>query len=290
MMYQKNKNTSNVIIVILVVLVIGLSGFIICDKILFQKDNGQDNSNNIKDNVNNSDKINGNNDNSNNTENNTGTNNNGSSTNTNKYNEISINNQLVKNLWDISGSEWPLLNGDDDKIIEAFYKNDITIVNNLSDEIKAKLLEQQLEKIGAENDSACYNNYGCEFKYWSANVVANTYNQIFGNDNYIKNKVIGCSHYQNDYSLYHSKNCGGSVGIMGANSSLVKATQSDDEIRLYQSVKFSVENQNGSISYYKDYNKTVVTNENENMTANYVRVFKKNNFGNYYFYSVEKVK
>ena len=48
MIDQKNKNTSNVIIVILVVLVIGLSGFIICDKILFQKDNSQDNSNNIK--------------------------------------------------------------------------------------------------------------------------------------------------------------------------------------------------------------------------------------------------
>ena len=294
-MNEKNKRSTNVIIGILIVLVILLASFIVCDKILLKKDNSQENSSNIKDNGTSGnikdDENDSNNDNKENSNNGKDNNNSSNTDNdTKEYQEISISSQLVKKLWDMSGAELTLINGDDDKIIEGFYKNDITIVNNLSDEIKVMLLEKQLEKIGAENNNACYNNYGCDFKYWSANVVANTYDQIFGNDNYIKNKVIGCSNYQNDYSLYKSKNCGGSVGIMGAESNLVKATQSSDEIILYQSVKFSVENANGSMSYYKDYNKTVSTNESDNTTPNYKRIFKKNKFGNYYFYSVEKIK
>lgn len=274
---KKNRFGMGVLFGVLIALVIVLAGFIICDKFLFENNNGNNKevSNNIKENNNiNSDIIN---------------NNSSSASDKDKHYEISIDSQLVKNLWDISGSEWPLLNGDDDKMIEIFYKNDTTVINNLSVEAKARLLERQLEKIGAENNNACYDDYGCDFKYWGTNLVANTYNLIFGNDNYIKDKIIGCSHYQKDYSLYHSKNCGDSVGIVGATSTLVKATQSTDEIVLYQFVRFSSQDVNGTISYYKDYNKINATTEAGEKTANYKRVFKKNNLGNYYFYSIEKI-
>ena len=268
--------------------IIGLSAFTICDKVLSgnSEDNmsaKNDNEQVASENSNQEDENENNNINSNSSTANTNSNN-------NQYKEIDINNELVQKLWNTSGGEMILINGDDDAIIEAFYKNDRVIINNLSDEVKAILLEKKLQEIGAENSNACYNDYGCDFYYWSGNVVANTYYQIFGNYNSIQNKVIGCSHYQNDYSLYISQNCGDSVGVIGASSKLVKATQSDDQINLYQAVKFTKTNTDATqITYYKDFNKTNLTTETEEIEANYKRIFKKDNSGNYYFYSIEKL-
>lgn len=265
---NKTRIGLGIMIGVLITLIVVLVGFIICDKLI--SGNNNKNSNIIKE--------------ENGTDNSNVTNNN-----SNNYSEIGIDSQLVKNLWDISGSEWTLLNGDDDAVIETFYKNNVTIINNLSDEMKARLLEYQLRKISAESNNACYGEYGCDFEYWGANLVANTYNLIFGNDNYLKNKIIGCSHYQSDYSLYHSKNCGDSVGLVGATSTLIKATQSSDEVVLYQFVRFSSQNANGTVSYYKDYDKVNTVTEIKDEPANYKRIFKKNDRGNYYFYSIEKI-
>lgn len=279
---QKNKFVLGIIIGVLVCLVIFLLGFIVYDKVLSKSnDNNQNNQGETSPTSSPSTD----------TTNNTGT----TTENINNNNQqtetiLTLSNTLVQDLWNLSGSDMILINGEDDDKITELYSNNITVINNLSEKMKAYFLELNLKEIGAESNSSCYKDYGCDFYYWSANVVSNTYYKIYGNSAIIKNKIIECSHYQSDGSLYISPNCGSSVGLIGTISKLVKATQTDGEIILYQAVKFTKTDYDANeISYYTDYNKTKPTTESAEIEANYKRVFKKDSNGNYYFYSIEKI-
>lgn len=211
--------------------------------------------------------------------------------NENTITELSINDSLVQELWELSFGKAEYITNSEK--ITDIYQNNQTIVYQLPDYIR---IGWMVDKIYDPNRSTSCNPEmpsECSGTYYTASEVNKAWNKLFGseNPNDLKGKVKDtCTTFINDGSLYIGP-CGGDIGPLGSTSSLVKAEKNSDEIVLYESVKF-IDYLTDDLEekvYYSNIEKTQKTTKDD-MTANYKRVFKKDSTGNYYFYSIEKVK
>ena len=97
--------------------------------------------------------------------------------------------------------------------------------------------------------------------------------------------------FASDGSFTIPNGIGNDEGFIETKNTLLRATKTDDEIILYEAVKFiEVDTYTLKNTYYEDYNKTILTTENEIIDANYKFIYKKDASDSYYFYGVEKIK
>ena len=263
---KKSKLGLGIFIGVLIGLIIGLSSFIVYDKFIGNddnkitsqdKDSAEDKNNQIDDNSSISD-----------------------DSNDNKTVELSLSDEFVVKMFNLHSS---FIN--DSKILKEFYSVSEVNSSELSNDAKRYLFRIWLSNVEKTNQDSSY-------YYYSASTVLNEWKKLFGshtnfhfyNDGNLK---INGYKFQSDGAFQECIQCDFDIGLVGSKNRLVKATKSDNEIILYEDVKFfDASNEN----YYKDYNKTLLTDEDGLLDANYKFIYKKDtDIDNYYFYGIEKI-
>ena len=193
--------------------------------------------------------------------------------------ELSLDDEIVKNLFEVHKSLMSYC----EKCVENFYSKDLTDIKTLDNNFKLDFLKYNV-LYNSEERTEDENYY-----YISSETVAKEWNKLYGPSTKfptIKKNVADGDGYLKDGSFRITKNADGvGPGVSFATNKLIKATKSDDEIVLYENVKFF----DGDVSSFSDYEKTIPYDE-VNIKENYKFTYKKNKDNNYYFYSIEKVK
>ena len=173
-------------------------------------------------------------------------------------------NSTAKELYDI-------VNKIDNCTVEGWseiYKKDISLVSEYRNEIS----EIVMKIIGEPNTYKEIN--GTKFDAWTKEKVESAWKKVFGNTSepFKDDQVHGvwCNTWNSDGTI-HQGGCGGTCGLYS--STITDFDVKDDTISFYASVIFNDENNNDT-----------------NSESNYKYVFKKDSEGNYYFYSIEKLK
>lgn len=193
--------------------------------------------------------------------------------------EISINDDLVKKLYQMSGGEIQTTDFN-------LFSSDKLLIKDLDIYNMENLLYLQLSRESADDIVIQNSN---EYLKWNGSTIKSLWAKLFGSNTTFKlaNKTVNGATYQNDGSLTLPAASGRFEGPSVYPSQLLKATKSDSEIVLYVAVKF-IDFDSGKC--YSDVNMTQLTTKEASIPANYKKVFKKDMNGNYYFYSVEKIK
>lgn len=167
--------------------------------------------------------------------------------------------------------------------ISQFYGSDKMLVSNLSKDVIYNLFIDWMFDV-SESHKDEY------FKYYDRVTVLNEWSKLFGND--LPFNLYDYEDFESDGTYKKCINCGGDVGIIGVENTLLRAAKSDKEIVFYEAVKFMEfgKDYDDPPLWYKDYDKTISTTEEENIDANYKFIYKKDVNDNYYFYGVERIK
>ena len=264
---KKSKLGLGIFIGVLIGLIIGLSGFIVYDKFIrnydnkvidHDKDSTEDKNNQIDDNSSIS-----------------------NDSNDNKTVELSLSDEFVVKMFNLHSSFIK-----DSKILKEFYSVSEVNSSDLSNDTKRYLFRIWLSNVEKTNQDSSY-------YYYSASTVLNEWKKLFGshtnfpfyNDGNLK---INGYKFQSDGSFQECIQCDFDIGAVGSENKLVKATKSDTEIILYEDVKFfNID----TGTYYKDYDKTIVTTSDAQLDANYKFIYSKDtNTNSYYFYGIQKIK
>jgi len=198
--------------------------------------------------------------------------------------ELSIENEFVQKMFNMHRN-YILGVG----LINHFYSKDTMLISDLSDDAKRNLF-LNYNLLYLEPDNKDDNHI-----YYNSDRVKKEWNKLFGSSVVFPFKAdldeygIG---FTDDGSYKYCRNCGiGDLGPLGTINMLLRATKSDDEIVLYESVKFVDLGENDTAIYYKDYEKTIKITSDETIDANYKFIYKYDKeINNYYFYAVEKIK
>ena len=255
---KKESNASIIIIIILIILLLGTTGFIVYDKFI-KKDS-------------------------------TGTVKEPKETSTPtptasaepKEEELSIESKQVKDLYELTIG---LNHSADPRNKDPQYTSKELIIADLNTEDKLSLLATFLGKEDGVGEML-YGYY--EPKYWNKDTVEKAYRKVFGNDAKIDLKVDNYYwyDYKEDGTLYLNL-AGGESGPYDITfKKIKKAIKKDNVISLYMLITFVDEDENR----YSDIERTKKIENEETEEANYKYVFKKDSKGQYYFYSIEKIK
>lgn len=142
------------------------------------------------------------------------------------------------------------------------------------------------EDIGTSRDSS--------YIYYDSKTVLNEWKKLVGPnlklESYMNSEEVA-EKFSSDGTIKKCLGSGwGNNEPAEVENKLLKVTKTDEEIVLYEVVKFMEFGDDDYALWYKDYNKTVPGDENELMDANYKFIYKNDGAGNYYFYGVEKIK
>ncbi len=167
----------------------------------------------------------------------------------------------------------------------CLFKNDVSYVKEFSDTCKENMLWLYLTKykIGEEKDNATY---------YSSDVVSKTWKEIFGLDAAFPfaGQTVNGLDYASDGSVTIPAS-GRFEGLNVLNQTITEAIEKDNEIVIYYDIKFvNTDSYTLKEMYYSDYDQTVSVEEDVKLKSKYKRIFKRDSDGNYYFYSVEKIK
>ena len=266
------NNSKNILIGILVILVIGLSSYIVYDKVMVNNNdnNGQNELENENNNSDESETDKENSDNNNDKK--------------DEVIELSLEDEFVKKAFGIHSY---FIYGSD--LVDYFYKNDKMIFMDLpKDWIANIFIWDWLNDIPESSRDDSY-------VYYDSKTILNEWKKFAGSNNEFNLYDYGADIYgykfSSDGSFKRCAACDGGVGPGETENTLLRATKTDDEIILYEVVKFMKFAENSDEAFwYKDYNKTIRITENETIDANYKFIYKKDINDNYYFYGVEKIK
>lgn len=282
---QKSKFGQGLITGILVCLVIGLSAFIIYDKVLSKDKDNNTNSDNQQEVTPSASPESNNNDSNNNTQ--------------SESKELDINSTIVNSL-----SKLFIL----DKVNSSFFdKDDLSTAWSFvygdglysKDVINSSDLSVDTKLLFAYKSLGILYNVG---ESYLESEIKEEYIKLFGNNNYKVVDEIYNLKYNATTKKYES------VGIIGGNETLyvtntkiqkaiLTKDSSSEKIQVYVKVAFSGDISNStSVEYYSDYyRKNLIetanqVNWNNNSYPTFIFVFESDGNGNYIFTSVEKAK
>lgn len=169
---------------------------------------------------------------------------------------------------------------------ECMYKKDVTYTEKMPLECKENMLWLYLVDyvlVSAEEEGGNV--------FYAPEIVAKAWNNLFGlEDKYpLAGKTVNGLKYDKDGSVTMQPSSRFEGSII-TKDEIVNVEEKDDEIFIYYDVKFVESITGTSATYYSDYKETIQVEENSEKKANYKKTFKKDIYGNYYFYSIEKIK
>ncbi len=269
---KTNKLWLGILIGVLASAIIGLSVFVVYDRLFIKDDDINTDQNNSADISENNDNI------STDQKENPDIDSSSNQENYNTVTELSVDSDLVKSLYQLSGGEVRTS-------LLGLYNSPKLLLKDLAIDYQENLLYIQL--LNHSSDRKFIQNEQ-EYFEWYGSTVKAIWVKIFGSSTIfsLSGQTVNGVTYQGDGSLTVSATSGRFEGPYILSTQITKATQSKDEIALYEAVKF-IDFETGK--YYSDVEKTRLTTETAVIPANYKKLFKKDIDGNYYFYSIEKI-